>query len=151
MDSPERIKAEYDTLAKKYDLPKWDVINKDIEILYINDIMQISSPLSLVMNRIGDRINGRIEYLHAIVNPPQTNMVLIKEYSFLSDEDRKKIIKIMTHMMAGMVHHKVVENRTEKNLADAVKKRWDTWKKTKASYAKIVKKVDDGWKKEVKH
>ena len=146
MESPDRVKDRYNVLAKKYNLPKWDVLDKEFELLYINPVLEIRSPLSFVLNRVGDQLSNRVDNLHSIFNPPQHNMILVKEHSFLNDDDKKLAIKLLTQIMTALVNASLIENKSDKTLADALKLRLDAWKKTKKPYAKIIKKIEYGWK-----
>ena len=150
METIQSIKDKYEILAKKHGLQSWDEIDKEFELLYVNQIWEIRNPLSFVVNRIGDRLSNRVDNLHSVFNPPQHNMILIKEHSFLDDEEKKTAIKLMTQIMTALVDYRLVDNKSDKNLADALNYRLEIWKKTKKPYAKLIKRLEEGWKKTAK-
>ncbi len=150
METPEVLKEKYDTLAKKYDLPSWNQLDKEFELMYVPPISEVRHPIAFVARRIRDRLSYILGHLNSVVNPPQNNMLSTREHSFLSPDDHKEVLMLMSIIMASLSKPELAVNMSDKGQVEVLKDRIATWKKIKPKYLKIGKKIEHGWKKTVK-
>lgn len=148
MEGPEDIKARYISLAKKYNLPNWDALDKNFQLLLHPPAIEISDVLFLVYRRINDRLGNLINVLSLWINPQQHDMLAIKEHSFLSNVDKKDAIKIFTKVMTSLSYSWL--DLTPKQQAEIIKKKYSVWISVKKDYKRLVKKIHGGWEKEHK-
>jgi len=147
METPESLKDRYNKVAKTYKLPSWEVLDKEFEILYSAPVMEIKYPIAFVARRVGDKLNKILEMLHAVINPPQNNIVLMKNHSFLGDDDKKAIFKMITTLMRGFTKTNMTTDMSEKTQVEELKSYLDTYKNVKKPYISVMNRIKLGWKK----
>ena len=148
MENPDLLKERYNKLAKKHNLPSWSQIDKDFELLYFNPVIEVKYPIAFVARRVGDKLNKILENLHSIINPPQHNLIFMKNHAYLTDDDKKESAKLLTIIMRCFSGYGLTIDISEKNQIACLKAYLNTYKKVKSSYDKLNNRVESGWKKE---
>ncbi len=146
------LKANYESLAKKYTLPNYDTINEEFELLYIGKLAEIIHPLAFIRRRINDRIGSVCSFLQGILQPNPGSMVAIEESSFFSkDEKQKDIQELLKELMYYLRESYDLDlNINEEKDAEYINEFYSRWEKIKPKILKLSEKLKGGWKKETK-
>ena len=86
------LKSKYEKLQKKYNLPEYEELDENFELLYFQQIAEIKYPLRFVRRRILDKINAFIGLLQNIINPNPVSLISLEESKFFSEAEKNEII-----------------------------------------------------------
>lgn len=150
METAETFKQRYDDLAKKYKLPSWDELNAEFEILYFSPLIEIRHPIALVTRRVRARFNDMLSLLHGVVNPTPSDMIYMKEHSFLNEDDKKDALQMLTRLMIVLSKSDLLFLGSDKEQAEYLKEHLKLWKVVKKDYKKLSRKIEHGWEKTIK-
>tara|TARA_Y100000310_G_scaffold337122_1_gene423364 strand:- start:4852 stop:5328 length:477 start_codon:yes stop_codon:yes gene_type:complete len=145
------LKKRYEELSKKYNLPSYDELDKEFEILYIREVFEISKPLAYVRRRLSDKLGGVCGMLQSLIQPNPNSSVSIEESSFFSKDEKQKLVKLLKELMyyERLSVHLDVNSEEEKD-AEFIKEASEKWNEVKPKVESITGKLKDGWQKEVK-
>jgi len=139
------IKEEYNKLQKKYNLPNFEDMNNEFEIITIE---KIDFLLREIRRKISEKIELLAKLLEGILQP-ETTLTHFKESNIFSDEEREEVYGLFRSLM--FFHRASIEtalNENDKKTADFINSFWKKWTKIKNNLEKTVKKVKDSWEKE---
>ena len=145
------IKTEYSKLKLKYNLPNYEELDDEYELLYFQNILEIKYPLRFVRRRIGDRFAWAANFFQGLLQPNPSSLVSMQESRFFSDEDRKKVTGLLKEFMQVERTNLTldIDNNDElavKWIKDAHKK----WLESKKDLTNFAEKMRTGWKEETK-
>lgn len=148
----EELKEKYEDLKKDYNI-KSDLgeVNKCFSIIHVILSQGFVSEdlLSQIGNRISDFFMNWSNYLHSLVLPNPHNMINVNENKFLSEDDRKEILKLISKSMVYASRNTLLglkrsAEEDAKYLDDSV----NFWKNEFSSKAGfLAEKIFEGWKK----
>ena len=140
------IKEEYNELAKKHKLPKFDDINEDFELEFIKE-------KSFLLRQIRRRINEKVIFFCRIIEgllyPTQQHIINVTEMKNLPEEKKKYIEKMYRDLMyleRESLLLDVVPN--DKKDAGYINNVFNFWSKMRKQVEDIVRIMQESWKKE---
>ena len=143
------FKERYEELSKKYKLPSYEELDNEFELLYFQNIMEISFPLRYVRRRIGDRVNWFIGFFQGILNPNPSSLINLEESKFFSKEDKDKIVSLVKEMVIFERENLMLDlAQDEKKDAEFIKKGIEKWAEFKKEIEPYCVKLKEGWKAE---
>lgn len=144
------IKEEYDKLGKKYDLPSYEELDDEFELLYFQNILEIKYPLRFVRRRIVDKVSGFVNFFQGVISPTPGNLISMEESGFLSKEDKDEVVKMIKIMVVMERESLLLDiNHDEMSDAEFIKKGYSKWKNLKLKVEEYAKKMKDGWNSEI--
>jgi hypothetical protein len=144
------IKESYKKLSEKHNLPSFEELDNEFELLYTREIFEISHPLSFVRRRMFDKISSISGTIHEILQPNPSSIVGLQESSFFSKEEKKEnLTNLFKELMVLLRSTASLEiELTEEGEAESIRETLKKWKEIKPQLIKIAAKLRDGWKKE---
>ena len=145
------IKKAYEKLKIKYNLPEYEELDEEFELLYFQRIIEIKYILRFVRRRIVDKLNSYVNFLQNILNPNPSSLISLEESKFFSQEEREEIIALIKEMV--IVERKSLEldiNHNEKKDAEFIKYGFMKWGELRNKIAKMCDKLKEGWESEIK-
>ena len=140
------IHEEYEKLKIKYKLPEFALIDDEFDIA---NIEEYSNMLRCIRERIAEKIEKACQMLEGILQP-DTNISDLYESRVFSEEDKKSIFELYSHLMsmkrgADALYILNIDNQD----ADFIRETLESWKKIKQDIVNALKKLQDSWSKEV--
>lgn len=143
------IKSQYEKFQKKYDLPNYEKLDEEFELLYIHNIIEIKPVLRFVRRRIADKLNWAIIFLHGIVQPNPSSLVSMEENKFFTDKEKEEIIKILKELASIERKNFVLDlEHKEEDDAKFIKENVKRWEEIKKKLLEYGIKIQEEWKKE---
>ena len=136
------MKEEYEKLAKKYELPDFDSINKEFEISTIDT-------RDFLLREIRRKITEKIEIYIKSIEPilqPEASVSDMYECKIFDDKEKKNIYDIFKKMM--FLHRFSTEtsiDEDDKKTSEFLKKVWVEWPKIKKEFLNIISKMKNSW------
>ncbi len=144
------VKESYKNLQSKLNLPTYEELDKEFELLYTHEIFEIARPLVFVRRRMYDRIGNVCGMIQGILQPNPGSPISLEESSFFSKEEKQKeFINLLKDLM--YYERKASEldlDSTDEQEAKFIKELFSKWKEVKPQLKKIASKLSEGWKKE---
>jgi hypothetical protein len=142
----ENIEDQYKKLKSKYNLPKFEDLDKEFEISTIeNDKFLIRG----IIDKIIDRIDFFSKILEDLLQPDASLLRSMHEARFFEEQDKKDIYELYKKLMGiSRESFEVSLKRDEKEEALFINKVFDEWKELKINLLRVVNKMKDSWKKE---
>ena len=142
------VKKEYESLKKKYNLPDYDSIDNEFELLYIGEIKEIKFPLRFIRRRINDKIALICNIVQTLIQPNPGSIINLQESVFLSKEDKLRY----THLLKDLMETERTSLRLdfdfdERKDAVFIKEALKKWTEYKQEIVKLTDKLIEGWKK----
>ena len=141
------VKKEYEKYQKKHNLPSYDELDKEFELLYIGDIKEIKFTLRFVRRRINDKISAACNMLQSLLQPNPSSFINLQESSFFSKEEKMAYSALLRDLMqierVSLVLDFSSDDKKEAEFIKGVYKKWLEWKE---EILKITKKLVEGWK-----
>lgn len=145
------IKEEYERFVKKYNLPSYEKLDNEFELLYFTNIIEISHLLRFVRRRINDRIAAFTALLHGFLQPNPGSLINLEEANFLNEDEKKKVLVLIKELMDLERKNSLLDiNFDEKKDAEFIKEAVNKWFELKKEIFKILNKVKNGWEAKVK-
>lgn len=141
------IKTAYEQLAKKYTLPKYDELDGEFELLYVQNILEIRYVLRFVRRRMTDKFAWVCNMIQSFLQPNPSSFVSLQESSFFNPEEKKA----MGHLLKDLMQYARVSvaldiEGNDKNDAENIKAMHEKWIHSKPELLVILKKLPAGWK-----
>lgn len=143
----------YEELQKKYDLPSFEIIDKEFFLSFaIAGWYDIPGNIPVyIMNRMMDYYNNWINFCHSLINGNPQSMILMREAEFFSDEDKKELIKVMTELTILSRKQTVINLKNEeKETVEFIKEIHNSWNKIKPTLLKFSEQSYAKWVEETK-
>ena len=145
------FKQEYEKLIKKYNLPSYENLDEEFELLYIAEICEISRPLSFVRRRINDKIGWVCNMLQSILQPNPSSLVSMQESAMFSKEQKEECQQLLKELMyVNRLSVYLDIDIEEKKNAEYIKTTFTLWKKMKPQISAIAQTLYQGWKENPK-
>ncbi len=147
----EKIKKEYNEIAKKYNLASWEDLDKEYELGYINPILEITHALKFVRRRINDRFVWAATFFQGLLYPNPASLISMQESKFFSEDDRKTALRLMKELMQlERLSFSLDIEGEEKSDADWIKNAHKKWIEHKKDLITFAEKLKEGWKSDEK-
>ena len=141
----EEIKKEYEIFKKKYTLPSFEVVDKELELSLLENKEFL---LKQITSRLFDRIDQSVRFLEPILHPDTNSISNMNEYRFISDEEKaglfiffKKLMKIHRHIIGLLIDYD--EEKTAKFVTEYFKE----WPSIKKRLYELSMKLSESWEK----
>lgn len=145
-----QFKSEYEKLVKKHKLPSFEELDKEFELLYIRDFIEINFPLKFIRRRIVDKIVVYCSMIQSLIQPNPSSPISLQESKFFKEEDLKRMVDILKELMFfERASFSLDTDSTEEKDALFIKDALVLWKKLKKELAGIATSLKEGWKKQV--
>ncbi|MBW3004393.1 hypothetical protein KY310_00995 [Candidatus Woesearchaeota archaeon] len=139
------MKEIYDKLKKEFDLPDFDVLNNEFEIITIEPDGFF---LREIKRKINERLSSACELLTKLIQPETTSLVDLYEYRCFDDSEKKKIFALFCNVM--YLKRKINESELlldDKVDAAIIKQAAETWPKLRKQMIPFVKELEVCWEK----
>ena len=144
------LKQDYEKLKKKYNLPDYDKLDFEFELLYITGIQEINFPLRYIRRRMCDKISWYIGHMQSILQPNPSSIINMQESSFLA-EDKDKITELIKELIRITSVSILRElEYDEKEDAEFIKNNFKRWIDLKKELIILNKKIINKWKEKIK-
>jgi len=150
----EEFKKEFEKEKKEIKLKT--SLNELEEIFHINDFVLRENYVSpritrQIARRIMEFFISWVQYVHGLIIPNPNSMLNLAEAQALSEEDKKKITKVMNKLMALTSRNSLINlgqnKKDDKNfIDDAVA----TWKEVQPDLDMAMKKIVTNWEEKAK-
>lgn len=142
----EKLKAEYEKLRKKYNLPNFEEIDNEFEIRAIDldkHGILIKAILRTILNKFGIFLN----YLDPVINATGPSLHSMIEQQNLSEETKKEMLDF--YKVLSYNYHKIceIELEDERTTAEFLKGLWREWPRLKKKEKEFLGKITSTWKK----
>ena len=145
------IKKEYDVFVKKYKLPSYEGLDKEFELLYFQNVIEIKYPLRFVRRRILDKINWFLGFLQGLIQPNPGSLISLEESRFFTQEEKDKVVALIKKLIILQREGLLLDiDSDEKKDSEFIKEAFDKWMKHKKEIFSINVKIKEGWESEVK-
>jgi hypothetical protein len=138
------MKEAYNKIKKEFDLPDFDVINSEFEIITIEPDGFL---LREIKRKINERLSSACELLTKLIQPETTSLVDLYEYRCFDDAEKKKIFDLFCHVM--YLKRKINESELlldDKVDAAIIKEAAEIWPKLRKKMIPFVKELEVCWK-----
>ncbi len=145
------IKSAYEKLRKNYDLPKYEALDEEFELLYLHNVLEIKYPLRFIRRRIMDKIANIIHFFEGVLNPAADNIINLQENGYLNEGEKDELANILKYLISLERESMVLDIEFgEEKDAGFIKKVMYKWTAYKPKLANFTKKLIDGWEKDRK-
>jgi len=134
----------YAKLKKRLDLPDFDSLNKEFEIIAIEPDGFL---LREIMRKIKDRLSYTADILNKMIQPETTALSDLYEYRCFDDEDKHKIFALFSRIL--YLNRKIVESEfllDEKKDAEIIKEVAEKWPGIRKEMLPFVKSLEACWR-----
>lgn len=140
----------YESLQKKYSLPAYADLNHEFELLYVSALLaSLDFPLRFIRRRMADRLGSAVNYLQALLQPNPASLVLMKESSFFSGEEKSKMGELLQHMVTLERTSFVLDLQgDEQQDAQYIKETFKRWVALKKTYTTFIARLPEHWKQQ---
>ncbi len=140
------LKDEYEKISRKYSLPDFDQLDQEFEIRAI-ELNKFGVLIKAILRLITNKLNIFMNYLEPVITVPPQNLHALIEMKNISEEDRNKIFEFYKEISVLLHENLAVELRSEKDIAQQIKKIWKLWPKIKEDELHFLEKITIAWKK----
>ncbi len=91
MENLEKLRTQYESLKKKFDLPNFDYLNSEFEISAI-DIDKAGILTKAILRMIMGKIALFLNYLDPIISPNPQSYHSMVELNNISNDDKQKML-----------------------------------------------------------
>ncbi|MBD3248489.1 hypothetical protein GF336_00400 [Candidatus Woesearchaeota archaeon] len=138
-------RERYEGLRKEHNLPKFEEMNKDFEIIDTEESFFI---LREIRRKIVERIQLYSKVLESILHP-ETGLSDLYECKLFTEEEKDRIYTLYKNMMVlekGSLETSIDE--TDKKTSEYINLVFKEWDGIKKELFWITKKLKKGWEKE---
>ncbi len=138
------VRKEYESLEKKYKLPKFDEINKEFELVSIE--LEISGIfIKAILRLILNRISVFLGYIEPALSAVPVSPHVMIEMSNLSKDDKKEIYNHFKQL--SYLYHKLCESdlEDEKAIAENINWLFKKWGDIKKNQKRCMEKITKAW------
>lgn len=149
MDIKDLPKA-YESLQKKYTLPTYNDLNNEFELLYVSAaLVSLDFPLRFIRRRMADRCGNAVNYLQALLQPNPGSLVLMRESSFFTSDEKSKMGDLLQQMITLERQSFVLDLQgDEKQDAKYIHDTFKQWLALKKIYATFIARLPEHWKQQ---
>jgi len=137
------IEDEYKKIVKKFELPKFDILEKEFGI---GDIEETPYMLREIRKRVEDKVDDFTKIIESILQPDTGHIASLHECKFFNDNEKEDMFNLFKELMKlNREGLKLDLEYDEKEEAEFLKNIVKHWEKIKTKMEKIVKKLKDAW------
>lgn len=136
-----KLKDEYSTIQKKYDLPSFEKLNEDFRIEKITQI-ETEFLSREIRENIGETLENFLRFIEAILNPVNVPMFLFPIIKSLSVEEKNKLSEIYKKLSKLEIEAMKLIDYSEKKEAEFIKNAYKIWQEIKKDFVKIIEAVE---------
>ena len=139
------VKKDYEVLKKKYNLPDFEVLDKEFEI---STIEKPDFLLRNIKKKISEKLELAAELLTKLIQPETTSIADLYEYRCFSEKEKKKIFELYSKVL--YLHRKLLEtdlildDTEDANIIMHAAKEWPELRKQLIPF---VKSLEACWEK----
>ncbi len=138
------LKSEYDTMAKKYSLPKFESLNEDFNVEKIKK--ETAYILRTVRRAMMDRVASYLGFIEALAHPVNAPPFMLVYIKSIDEEDKNNIESIYKEINDINLSTFILEiDYSEKAEAEAIKSIYERWGKVKQKFKKIFSGMQKSW------
>ena len=142
------IKTEYTQLAKNYNLPNFDDLNKDFEISIIDKKDFISRR---IRRRLCEKVIFYCKIIENLIYPMGQNPLNLYEINFISEEDKQNLVKVHKRLMVFERKSLLLDVSAGEEAGDIeyIRDLLKDWPEFKKELIRLVSIIKDSWTKEL--
>lgn len=140
------LKEEYVKLSKKYSLPTFEQFDEEFEIRAI-ELNKSGVLIKALLRWITNKLNLFMNYLEPVVAAPPQNIHSLIEMRNISEEERSRMFEFYKELSALLHENLTVELKSEKEIAQQIKKIWKLWPGIKEKEISFLEKMTQAWRK----
>lgn len=138
----ETLKKRYSELQSKYDLPKFEELNRDF---YIEKLAEIETDLLLreVRRMVGDRLANYMRFIENLLNPVNVPMFVFSMVKMIRPDEKTKLSEHYKELMKNEIRfiRRDIEFDEQKE-AEFIKESFDLWQKLKKDLANLLGRIE---------
>ena len=141
----EKLKKEYRTLKKKYNLPDFKDLNEDF---HIEKIAESETEILIREARkfMGDKMMNYMRFIENLLNPVNVPMFIFSIIKLLDTEEKKGLSEIYKELMKKEIQFIELDLEfNEKKEAEFIKDAYEFWQGIKKDMLKIIDKINKKW------
>ena len=141
----EKLKKEYETLKKKYDIPDFKDLNEDFHIEKIAE-SETEILIREVRKFIGDKMMNYMRFIENLLNPVNVPMFIFSIIKLLDAEEKKALSEMYKELMKKEIQFIELDLEfNEEKEAEFVKNAYEFWQGIKKDMLKIIDKINKKW------
>jgi len=138
----DEVKKKYKELAKKYNLPAFEELNRDF---YIEKIAEAETDFMTreIRRLISDKIYNYLRFIETLINPANAPMFIFSAIKLLTPDDKKTlgdIYKKLSQIDLELIRLDI--SSSEEEDIKFILETFASWNKIKKDLAEIVKKIN---------
>ena len=144
----ENLKKSYSNIQEKYNLPKFEELNKDFHIEKIAE-SETELLLSEIRRMLGDKLANYLRFVESLLNPANVPMFIYSIIKSLNEADKKNLSEIYKKLAENEIEFiKLDIEADDAKDAEFIKESFKLWKGVQKDLVVMVGKVEE--KKEIK-
>ena len=141
------IRKQYNDLAKKINLPKFDDIDKELEL---SDLDETNFLLRAVIRRIAEKLDFCASMLEENLQPDTSNLYAIHETRFFNEREKKAMYDLYSKLMELSRQSIEISLRNDDNdSAEFIGIFLNEWKTIREELIGFVRQMRTSWKPEL--
>jgi len=142
----EEIKEKYEKLKKKYNLPNFDDVNKDFDIIKVDENSE--TMLRDIRKTIMAKYSSVLGFVELLLNPSGGSMFYMFLVNGIGNSEKEKLKTLFTKLGEIEIDsiHRDIEYDEEKE-AEFLKLRFEDWKQIQPELKSIADSLKLNWKK----
>jgi len=141
----EKLKKEYRTLKKKYNLPDFKDLNEDFNIEKIAE-SETEILIREARKFMGDKMMNYMRFIENLLNPVNVPMFIFSIIKLLDTEEKKGLSEIYKELMKKEIQFIELDLEfNEKKEAEFIKDAYEFWQGIKKDMLKIIDKINKKW------
>ena len=140
------IEEDYQPYQQEFDLPSFDKIESDFDLLQADS----EYPIKSILKQMQDKIESLMEILGDILQPTPESITQMHEYSYVSEIEKKIVLDTYKELnfFVRSIHEAQLMN-DKHNSAHLINEIVSNWSRLKKQALPIVTKLKESWKKEL--
>ncbi len=142
------IKEDYEAIAKKHKLPKYEILNEDFELDFIKEKPFL---LKQIRRKMNEKVIFFCRIVESLLYPNPQNIINASELNSFSSEKKSQLEKIYKELMYFERSSLFLDvHPEEKKEVEYINNLLNSWTRIKKDIEETVKIMQESWKKEIK-
>ncbi len=143
--SLENLKKDYEKFRKKYDLPRFEEMNREFHVEKVAD--QETEMLHWEIKRLlGDKLSNYMRFIENLLNPVNVPIFIFSIVKVLTDSEKRMLSEIYKKLMKNeLMFIQSDLCASEEKDAEFIKNSFSLWQDIKENLEKILGKVGGKW------
>ncbi len=138
----DELKKDYAVFEKKYNLPKFEVLNEEFEIEKIKRKSGIL--LKMIRKVMTEKIINSMNFIEMVLNPMNAPRIYLPYIKSMTSKDKEEVDKLYNALSDVVLNSLGLEiDYSEKNEADAIIEICRKWEESKPAFRKLVKGIQN--------